>query len=80
MRVGIDVFLKPLMYLDPGSGSFIIQMLLAGFLGIAVAVKIYWKKIVALFRKGKSGGVQDELDEMDEYGSTSGHESVKKDE
>ncbi len=64
----ISVLLKPLMYLDPGSGSFIIQMLLAGFLGIAVAVRIYWKKIVAFFGKNKSGKVQDELDELDEYG------------
>jgi hypothetical protein len=56
------------MYLDPGSGSFIIQMLLAGLLGIAVAVRIYWKKIVAFFNKSKGGDVQDDLDEMDEYG------------
>ena len=62
------VFLKPLMYLDPGSGSFIIQMLLAGLLGIAVAVRIYWKKIVKFFQKNKGGDVQEELDEMDEYG------------
>lgn len=64
----ISVLLRPLMYLDPGSGSFIIQMILAGFLGIAVAVKIYWKKIVAFFKKNKTGKVQDELDELDEYG------------
>jgi hypothetical protein len=57
-----------MMYLDPGSGSFIIQMLLAGLLGIGVAVKIYWKKIVAFFNKNKKGEVQDELDELDEYG------------
>lgn len=62
------LFLKPLMYLDPGSGSFIIQMLLAGLLGIAVAVRIYWKKIVAFFRKGKGGDALAALDEMDEYG------------
>ncbi|MDY6868316.1 MAG: hypothetical protein SVT56_10510 [Chloroflexota bacterium] len=66
----INLFLKPLMYLDPGSGSFIIQMLLAGFLGIAVAVRIYWKKIVAFFNRNKGGEVQDELDEMDEYGGS----------
>jgi hypothetical protein len=66
MKIGI--LLRPLMYLDPGSGSFIIQMLLAGFLGIAVALKIYWKKIVAFFKKNKSGKVQDELDALDEYG------------
>ena len=62
------LFLKPLMYLDPGSGSFIIQMLLAGLLGIAVAVRIYWKKIVKFFQKNKGGDFQEELDEMDEYG------------
>ena len=65
----IDLFLKPMMYLDPGSGSFIIQMLLAGLLGIAVAVRIYWKKIVNFFNKNKGNRVQDELDEMDEYGA-----------
>jgi len=73
--------LKPLMYLDPGSGSFIIQMLLAGLLGIAVAVRIYWKKIVKFFRKNKGGDVQEELDEMDEYGTGQGErteESKKK--
>ena len=65
MRFGI--FFKHMMYLDPGSGSFIIQMLLAGALGIGVALRIYWKKIVAFFRKGKSDDLQDELDELDEY-------------
>ena len=65
----IDLLLKPMMYLDPGSGSFIIQMLLAGLLGIAVAVRIYWKKIVNFFNKNKGDEVQDELDEMDEYGA-----------
>lgn len=62
------VFLKPIMYLDPGTGSFIIQMLLAGLLGIAVAVRIYWKKIIAFFKKNKKGTIQDQIDEMDEYG------------
>ena len=66
--------LKPLMYLDPGSGSFIIQMLLAGLLGVAVAVRIYWKKIVKFFRKDKGGDVQEELDEMDEYGNGQGNQ------
>ncbi len=63
-----NIFLKPLMYLDPGSGSFIIQMLLAGVLGIAVAVRIYWKKIIAFFKRNKTGNIQDQVDEMDEYG------------
>lgn len=78
MRFGI--LLKPLMYLDPGSGSFIIQMLLAGLLGIAVAIRIYWKKIVAFFRKGNAGDAQDQLDELDEYGGTNVIKSKKEDE
>jgi hypothetical protein len=32
-------------YLDPGSGSFIFQILLAGLLGILFAIKLYWSKI-----------------------------------
>lgn len=78
MRFGI--FLKPLMYLDPGSGSFIIQMLLAGLLGIAVAIRIYWKKIVAFFRRGKAGDVQDQLDALDEYDGANEIKSEKEDE
>ena len=64
----IIFLLKPLAYLDPGSGSFIIQMLLAGLLGIGVGVRIYWKKIVAFFSKKKGASGQDELDDLDEYG------------
>ena len=32
-------------YIDPGSGSYILQLILAGLLGAGVAVKIYWKRI-----------------------------------
>ena len=64
----ISIFLRPMVYLDPGTGSFIIQMLLAGLLGIAVAVRIYWKKIVAFFNRNKDVDILDKLDEMDEYG------------
>ncbi|MDR3577552.1 MAG: hypothetical protein P4L50_27120 [Anaerolineaceae bacterium] len=37
------------LYLDPGSGSFLLQLLLAALLGSAFAIKIYWKKIKVLF-------------------------------
>lgn len=32
-------------YLDPGSGSYLLQFLIAGLLGASVAIKIYWRKI-----------------------------------
>jgi hypothetical protein len=44
----------PLLYLDPGSGSFLIQLLLAAGLGMGVAIKMYWSKIVSLFKGKKS--------------------------
>lgn len=33
-------------YLDPGSGSYFIQILLASFLGALYLLKVYWKKIL----------------------------------
>ena len=32
-------------YLDPGTGSFIIQILVASLLGIGFAVRIFWRQI-----------------------------------
>jgi nitrate/nitrite transporter NarK len=36
-------------YLDPGTGSFIFQLIIAGLAGAAFAVKMYWSKIKAFF-------------------------------
>lgn len=42
-------------YLDPGTGSYILQIILAAFVGVAFTMKIYWAKIktflVNLFSK-----------------------------
>ena len=38
-----------LAYLDPGSGSFMIQALVAALAGIAVAVRSYWSRIRTFF-------------------------------
>jgi len=46
-----EIFFKPLAYLDPGTGSLLIQLLLAGLLGIGVAIRIFWKNIKGLFTK-----------------------------
>jgi len=43
-------------YLDPGSGSYLLQLLLAALFGALFAVKIFWKKIVDFFRNLFSGG------------------------
>jgi len=44
----------PLAYLDPGSGSFLLQILLAALLGIGVAVRASWGRIKKLFGKGQT--------------------------
>ena len=36
-------------YIDPGSGSYIIQIILATVLGGLFAIKLYWKKIKSYF-------------------------------
>ncbi|HEX2695916.1 MAG TPA: hypothetical protein VHP61_09190 [Acidobacteriota bacterium] len=48
-------FLTPvfaLAYIDPGTGSYVIQLVIAAFVGAMFTLRIFWKKIVRLFRKG----------------------------
>jgi hypothetical protein len=39
-------------YLDPGTGSMILQVLLGGVAGLALAGKLYWHKLLSLFGRG----------------------------
>jgi hypothetical protein len=39
----------PLPYLDPGSGSFLIQLLIAALLGLGVAIRASWSRIKGWF-------------------------------
>jgi hypothetical protein len=41
-------------YLDPGSGSFILQVLLATLLASLLFLKTYWRKIIGFFKKPPS--------------------------
>jgi hypothetical protein len=38
-------------YLDPGTGSLILQALVAGLAGAVVVITTYWQKIRAFFRR-----------------------------
>ena len=38
-------------YIDLGSGSYIIQLIIAGFVGISLSFRIFWKKIKQRFSK-----------------------------
>jgi hypothetical protein len=38
-------------YIDPGSGSFIFQMLVGAALGISFGVKVFWRRIRSFFSR-----------------------------
>ena len=40
-------------YLDPGTGSMVLQLLLGGVAGVVVVVKLYWEKIKIFFSREK---------------------------
>jgi hypothetical protein len=37
-------------YLDPGTGSYFLQLMVAGLLGASFALKVFWKRIRSAFR------------------------------
>ena len=37
-----------LAYIDPGTGSFVIQAMVATLVGAAVALRLYWRRVKAL--------------------------------
>lgn len=41
-------------YLDPGTGTFALQGLIAGVAGGVIGIRSYWRRIVALFRRSKT--------------------------
>ena len=40
-------------YLDGGSASMLVQLILGGTAGLLAIVKLYWHKIVSFFKKDK---------------------------
>ncbi len=37
-------------YMDPGSGSLLLQIILGGLAGLAVAGKLFWHRVTSFFR------------------------------
>jgi len=53
-------------YLDPGSGSFLIQLLIAGLAALTIAFASQWNRIKRLFGKKKTKTDETEDDDDDE--------------
>lgn len=49
-----------LAYIDPGSGSMVAQLAVAGAAGVAVAVKVAWRKTAGRIR-GQDSHAADEV-------------------
>jgi hypothetical protein len=54
-----------LAYVDPGTGSFVIQAVVAMFAGAAVALKVYWTKLMGLFGGDRKSDDLDGDDPLD---------------
>ena len=52
-----------LLYLDPGSGSFLIQLLIAGLAGLGLAIAVSWTRIKRFINKKKKVETDDDEDD-----------------
>ena len=65
MRILIAVllllmFTDAVAYLDPGTGSMLLQVILGGVAAVGVAIKLYWHKLRAAFGMSKKEEPEEE--------------------
>ena len=54
------LFTDAVAYLDPGTGSMLLQVILGGIAAVAVAIKLYWHKLRAAFGRAKQEETENE--------------------
>jgi len=52
-------------YLDPGTGSYIFQLILAGIVGFLFVLRLYWKRIKGFFTRSSSENAGAEIGKPD---------------
>lgn len=62
------MYFTPPPYLDPGSGSLLIQILIAALLGLGVALRASWGRIKGFFVKRKAAEEEEEDEAHDAGG------------
>ena len=62
LLIGILISTPAYAYLDPGTGSILLQGLLGGLAGAAVFLKLYWHKLLSLFGRKKSDDTNENQD------------------
>ena len=53
------IFTDAVAYLDPGTGSMMLQVILGGIAAVGVAIKLYWHKLRVAFGMPKKEGTED---------------------
>ena len=48
-------------YLDPGTGSLILQVIVGGVAGAVVTVKLWWARVTSVFRRKPSEKPESEV-------------------
>jgi len=62
VTLGLLAWPRPVhAYLDPGSGSLLLQFLIAGIIGAGVALKLFWGRLRRLFT-GRHGDAHEDKD------------------
>ncbi len=54
------MFTDAVAYLDPGTGSMLLQVILGGIAAVGVAIKLYWHKLRAAFGMARKEETEDE--------------------
>ncbi len=49
-------------YLDPGTGSMLLQVILGGIAAVGVAIKLYWHKLRVAFGMAKKEVPEEDMD------------------
>ncbi|MBT3313522.1 MAG: hypothetical protein HN390_02810 [Anaerolineae bacterium] len=57
---------SPIIYLDPGSGSIIIQLLVAALLGAGFFIRSQWAKIKKMLGMDSTDETSEDVDDFEE--------------
>jgi len=58
-------------YLDPGTGSMILQGILGGLAAAAVVIRLYWYRLLSFFGIKKNKGTQKNVSKEESAGNDS---------
>ncbi|MPY89224.1 MAG: hypothetical protein GEU99_15025 [Luteitalea sp.] len=59
------IWLALIAYIDPSAGSLVLQIILGGLAGLAVAARLLWHRVITRVRGTTSGEVPPPADELE---------------